>query len=108
MQDSLQFKLENEILRLDNGTGISHLLNSQQISVFPNPSSTSFSFELKDYQESFDIEITNTLGQLIYEENDVKISSIISSKNWSNGVYYISLKTETGAFLGSKKIVINR
>jgi hypothetical protein len=76
--------------------------------VYPNPATNSFTIELNDYDKNYAIEIQNIVGQIIYTDIKQTPQSIIEAKNWSNGVYYISLKNEIGEFLGRKKIVINK
>lgn len=66
-------------------TTINGLLNSTEIEIYLNPTEGNFTIALFDYSESYSIEITNALGQLIIEEFSSDNEHNIKTMNWSNG-----------------------
>ena len=71
---------------------------NNKIKVFPNPTQgiltliTDFNFEYKT------INIVNTLGQVVYSENNINQSSI-NINHLPNGVYFLKMGDEMGRFV---------
>jgi len=81
-----------------------HDITPSNISVFPNPSNGSFTFELpSNYNSDLPIYITNIFGEIVFEKILVnRISEI--ELNLSSGIYFVFEKNKTSGLL--KKIVI--
>ncbi|MEZ4917187.1 MAG: T9SS type A sorting domain-containing protein [Chitinophagales bacterium] len=75
--------------------------------IYPNPASNSFTIALSENDEKLNIEISNTLGQIIYTDNIVEGKNNISTVDWTNGIYSIVFKDKTGILIGNKKVVIS-
>jgi hypothetical protein len=108
VQDSLQFILDNAKLSLQGTTGIRNITNSIGMEIFPNPAQNQFEVQLEGWNVIYSIEIFNVLGLRVYANGIDEQTSIISSADWSNGLYYITIKSNSGEILGTNKIVINR
>lgn len=76
-------------------------------SIYPNPSSIGMiNIKAPNDIQKFDILISNTLGQQVYQEKVVLSNNthIINTGNLNTGVYFITLKTNEGK--STKKIII--
>jgi hypothetical protein len=72
-----------------NGVGIEEYSNSHSIKIYPNPVSNTLYIESEKYFEAgTEIEITNTLGQIVLKtsfKNEIDVSS------FSNGCYFLKI-----------------
>ncbi len=78
-----------------------------RIKIYPNPNNGSFVINMDeaDYIGS-SIKIYNSVGEVIYEQNDIKTSLInISLADTNAGLYYILIKNDKSVV--NKKIIIN-
>lgn len=107
-EDSLQFTLTNDVLSRLNITSINSVDDQIEILVQPNPTSNSFLITLSDYSQQPEVSITNVLGQVVFQEVLLDNKNTIYSESWSNGLYQISLKSETGEIVGARKLVVNK
>ncbi len=85
-------------------TAINQMTENTTVSIYPNPSTGSFTLNLKDFEDT-SIEITNLLGEIIFKEKISKERTLISL-NQPTGVYLYQLKNGAG-LLKCGKIVIN-
>ncbi|MCF6278823.1 MAG: T9SS type A sorting domain-containing protein [Flavobacteriaceae bacterium] len=75
--------------------------------IYPNPSSIGMiNIKAPNDIQKFDVLISNTLGQQVYQEKVVTSNNthIINTENLNTGVYFITLKTNEGK--STKKIII--
>lgn len=76
------------------------------INIYPNPTNDWFNI---DYQNAGNIKVTNTLGEVIFEE---KVNPLtegtkkIDLSNFSNGIYFINVSNEKGAL--NHKVILNK
>jgi N-acetylneuraminic acid mutarotase len=92
-------------------TGVSENIFSDQVLIFPNPSSTEFQISIPiaigiNFQSGDEIILTDALGKIYFTK---KISSPTSNfklqtSNFSNGIYFLELKTKEGVL--NKKVVV--
>jgi PKD repeat protein len=92
-----------------NTLGISNSSGSGT-GIYPNPNSGKFVIMWQGNEKILNIRIVNTLGSLVYTENNVTISGN-SSRNidlsaLAEGVYYLKMETATGTLV--RKLVISR
>lgn len=82
-------------------TGLLNITANNSISIYPNP--TKNIFFISELKSDAEVEITNTLGQLLHAaKTDSKTLEIDLSNNKS-GVYFIKILTENGIVI--KKII---
>lgn len=82
-------------------------LNKQEIRIYPNPTNGSFIIVLPNESKYNNLQITNYLGQKIYNQNITGSNSRIlidESTEWSPGVYFVRLNGEYGSEI--RKIII--
>jgi len=71
-------------------------INESIVSVYPNPSNGKFTIVLKDLtQEKVDIQITNSLGQLVYS-GTLTSSENQKEINLASGIYYLKINSGFG------------
>jgi PKD repeat protein len=93
-----------------NTAGInSNSLTDSQITVFPNPSNGAFNLLINlNNQSDIDIVVTDTKGRLIYSEVLSKVlnnTHIVDLEDVSNGVYYLSLTSNTGRIVKTLSVL---
>ena len=78
-------------------TGITNTDNSSGISIYPNPGDGNFVVEALIGSESIDLEVVNSLGQVIYSKlltvENGKIIHNVSLGNVSSGHYLLKLRS---------------
>lgn len=81
-------------------------LDEKSITVYPNPSSESFSVYIKEFTstEYNSILVYDKLGRVIYQDEIKSEKLRISTVNWPKGVYFIKISGEKSA---TRKIVVN-
>ena len=75
-----------------------------EFSIYPNPSNGHFSIQLNNSDESGKIEIFSTLGQKVFENENINLSSITVNK-LPKGIYIVRITQDSKT--NSKKIIIN-
>ena len=76
------------------------------LDIMPNPS-TNGTFTLNANVSNADIVITNTLGQVVYSENNADLNNkTINLNNAQSGSYIISITAQ--GKLTTKKLIINK
>ena len=88
------------------------ITNTSPLSIIPNPNNGNFKITLQnDQYKELNIKIHNANGQLIFNETTSKITSgeyniSLPQSTLSAGIYFISIKTDTGIQF-QEKIIIN-
>lgn len=87
------------------------LKGENELNFYPNPAKTAFTIEFKNsLDKTLTISIANTIGQIVYNQwfdvQEKLINEKINVQSLSEGVYFISCKTEST--FETKKIVIKR
>ncbi|MBX3163651.1 MAG: T9SS type A sorting domain-containing protein [Bacteroidetes bacterium] len=105
--------VENFLLKLDEhgnihvdtnstggGIGITKL-NAEhlQLKIYPNPANTEIYIDVPN-ESNFDIEIYNTLGQLVLQKNNYTNRSAINISTLNKNVYYLKAKSNKGVYYG--------
>lgn len=88
------FKMSNCLVGIDELNS-----NSSTVNVFPNPAS-SHVFVRTTSGQSQKLEVTNTVGQVIYRSTYLNQTEILTS-NWEDGIYFIRTNSTV------KKVIIN-
>jgi hypothetical protein len=84
--------------------GIEEKLKHTEVTIFPNPNSGSF--EIADKEDFETIEIFDSYGQIVYKDENFKISSKVNLQGRKKGVYFLKLNKKNG-YTVSVKIVIH-
>jgi hypothetical protein len=74
-------------------TNIDEINASSKVSLFPNPTSNSFTWNSKE--NIIGIEVYNSLGQRIFQNTNV-LSNQVSTSEWSVGTYHVVMETTSG------------
>jgi photosystem II stability/assembly factor-like uncharacterized protein len=84
---------DNKIANYSNPLGIKENLVSKYLTIYPNPNSGTFYFNLKKTDSKIQIEIYNLSGQKVYEASNMKkqTSNEINFAPQSKGVYLIKI-----------------
>ena len=88
-------------------TGINKsTISDPEINIYPNPTSGIFNI---DYVKAKNIEVTNTLGMVIYSEkvqDSTSGAKNIDLSAFANGIYFINVSTENGS--SKYKVILNK
>jgi hypothetical protein len=97
---------DNKIANYSNPLGIKENLVSKYLTIYPNPNSGTFYFNLKKTDSKIQIEIYNLSGQKVYEASNMEkqTSNEINFAPQSKGVYLIKINDEENSY--SEKILI--
>lgn len=78
--------------------------------VYPNPNTGKFILELKGNRKNVAIRIVNTLGTVVYTENNLAVVGTakrnIDLSSLSEGVYYLKAETDAGTLI--RKLIIRK
>ena len=79
------------------------------MSVFPNPAANDVTIELSEKVKTGTMKITNTLGQIVFEEaftsdGTTKTTKHIDITNYAKGVYSVSIESDGNR--STKKLVV--
>ena len=90
-------------------TGINPPNNLNTIKVFPNPASTHITIDYGNFgiMSSYQLQITNSLGQQMFQTAINQQSSYISLASWTgNGLYFVHIIDPQGNTIDIRKIVL--
>ena len=91
----------------ETATAIGEVSKDAKIKIFPNPAAEKLSIEVKEGELIYGISIFNLSGQRLFQQPFDGISSkTISTDNLENGLYLISVKTQSGFVI--KKVTIKK
>lgn len=82
----------------------SNNLQTNEITIFPNPTNGIINVEFKYLPQNFSMEIFNTLGEIIFQSSIREIKTSIDNKNFSNGLYILKILDRDNIIL-VKKII---
>ncbi|MBU1637722.1 T9SS type A sorting domain-containing protein [bacterium] len=80
------------------------------VSVYPNPfnARTTIEFEIPSSSSRIEIQVFNTLGQVVHSENilamGTKMRYFLNADDWSSGTYFVKVKA--GVLQGREKVVL--
>ena len=79
-------------VNISKATGIQSLSNSNDLYIYPNPSNGVFELN-KNQNTSFNIEVYNSIGELVYENVLSVNNKQIDLKHLPHGLYYLKLNS---------------
>ncbi|KAB1065925.1 T9SS type A sorting domain-containing protein [Salibacter halophilus] len=74
-----------------NTTGVSNILNSVNYSVYPNPGNGVFQLEIEGDIESYNAQVFNLLGEMVFESRIQSSLTTINLDRFTNGVYLLQI-----------------
>lgn len=74
-----------------------HELQEGVVAIYPNPSHDSFMLSVTKEMIGEEIEITGTLGELVYKTTVLEMEQKIDLSSYSSGTYYLSFKKDATA-----------
>ena len=80
-------------------------IRSSNVKIYPNPTSTTFTIELKDLSDA-SLSIVDIQGREVYSVNSTKEVNLIDASSWNSGYYLATITTMSGSRI-TKKIVKN-
>jgi len=88
-------------------TGINTILDSKDVTVYPNPNNGQFNISLNLNINKVNMEIVNTLGQVVAEFNDIDANTTqsIELSNIAEGIYYIRISSNNNTIIKKVNIV---
>ena len=94
-------------LAVKTTVGIRNGLNTDfDLSVYPNPASSSFTLKIEDASHLELVEVQNVLGQTVYATSIIESETIVQTNDWNDGIYHVLVKDSEGNLLASKKLVL--
>lgn len=84
----------NHFARLYTPTAINTLKENLALKVFPNPTDNAITIDLGQEYVDASIEVSNALGQSIYQKEYTSTNSINLSLEGESGLYLVKVKTE--------------
>jgi uncharacterized repeat protein (TIGR03803 family) len=92
-------------------TGISQVTSIiEAINVYPNPSNGTFTVSVSNIKEKCNVEVYNIVGEKIYNETlpQTQSDNTINLTGQPSGIYFYRVLKETGALVGSGKLIIEK
>ena len=96
---------------IPSSTGIDNKSQSKNINIFPNPSSGLVNFDIKELASDCQIQIANSVGDIVSEVNIVKGFSgvkTIDLNNNANGIYLVNILYANKADNLHFKVILNK
>lgn len=90
-----------------NLTSVSEIaLNDLSIKIYPNPASSVLNIQIKSEndKESFQLNVFDALGKLVFSEKLTLPQSQINTSTWSKGIYFVELRQSNNS-IHSKLII---
>ena len=78
----------------------------ENITVYPNPTSGNFELKISDFdlKNSFEIEVVNSVGQIILFKKISSSHEEVDLSPYSKGIYFLKIKSKE--YSGLRKLVI--
>lgn len=68
------------------------LVKQNLVNVFPNPATNQFTVQVENTNKAYNINVYNVLGQQVFTETEIyNRQRVISTRDWSKGVYYVQV-----------------
>jgi hypothetical protein len=88
---------------VDN-TGFENLSNANPISLFPNPTTSTFTIS-KNTNEALQFHLYNLIGQQVLNKNLIESETIIERNNLATGTYLFSITNTSGIIIDNGKLI---
>ena len=90
-------------------TGIADNIDENNLNIYPNPNSGSFTFELNGFYNEVTVEVFNALGKSVYKSDKIEVKGAFSQTidlDTDAGVYYMHIEGEN--VMINKKVVVRK
>lgn len=87
-----------------SGEGVESVDDAKVVNIYPNPASNNINISSENLSE---INVYNSLGQLVYTEKTEVSTISINVSSWSNGLYYVNVEAKDGVRT-TQKIIVNK
>jgi beta-glucanase (GH16 family) len=98
--------MEVDYIRIYNNdaTGISEDIEIPSTYIYPNPFDDQITISNLLDETTWDVRITNCLGQIVAQQKVTSSNSSIDSKNWNAGIYFVNLVSRENEQINLKVI----
>ncbi len=79
-------------------------LTSFNVKIYPNPSDHVITIDLPTIGGTLELKIIDVTGKIVYQKLERTIGQSLLRHNLQSGIYFISIKTETGEFV--EKLIV--
>jgi photosystem II stability/assembly factor-like uncharacterized protein len=96
-----------KILKINNANkvGVLEIGSSEDIAIFPNPASSTFTIQSNSPLQNTSIKIFNLLGEEVYNA-EYKDPFTVDCQHFPSGLYFVKLQTEKGSVV--EKLLIQK
>jgi hypothetical protein len=81
-------------IEVSTTVGINNISLASGVKLYPNPASDQLTIEMESRFNT--VEVTNTLGQVVYKANLTEKTKVIDVTGYSAGMYYVKLQGDAG------------
>ncbi len=74
--------------------------NSTYFNVFPNPTSDNITIQIETKNETYDLQIINTVGQTVLTKQITENNTLLNTQNLPQGSYFIHIAGKNGKTVG--------
>lgn len=78
-------------------TGIEEAINSNLVSIYPNPATNFITVGVADVNEGTTIHIINALGEIVVTETATSTSTTLNTENLTNGIYFVKVESKNSS-----------
>jgi hypothetical protein len=86
--------MNNYISSIPDDTSIDEITNGNEFSVHPNPNNGTFMLEMKEGTTTFEVNIYNVQGQIVYSDSFTEGDVNIDIQHVNSGIYLIEVRSE--------------
>jgi hypothetical protein len=94
------------VVKLGNATPVKEITKENNFLISPNPCSASIEIKFEDLRDEAELKITDLLGNLVKQKNNLSEITTVDLSSLQNGIYFVSVKTKDGVL--TKKIIVQR
>ncbi|MGZ4035793.1 MAG: T9SS type A sorting domain-containing protein, partial [Bacteroidia bacterium] len=84
--------------------GANNFVDNNAVTIYPNPSNGLFNIALASSKKNTTIEIYNSIGELVYNRQNVSAETLINLNDNATGLYFVKVISEN-KIIGTKKIM---
>jgi len=95
-------------LNMPIALGIGNVNNFYSVNLYPNPNTGKFTFQVEGYQPTTNgtLEIYNSLGEMIYNNNLVYATNQVDLSDKASGIYLYRALSHTGELISTGRFII--